>query len=98
MINYHKKVRQSVVNYLAGSPHRPDGVGLTKRDQLPAPLGPLLRVIRNKSPTELRFVMTLLFCTRALKTKPILSTESIEEPYTGKVPSSGEFGREVFAF
>lgn len=98
MINYHKKVRQSVVNYLAGSDHRPDGIGLTRKDRLPAPLGPLLRVIRNQSPSQMRLVMTLLFCTRALKTEPVLSTESIEEPYKGKVPSSGELGREVFRF
>lgn len=92
MISYHKRVRQSVINYLSGSELRPARIGFTK-DRLPRCLGPsILATVRSKTPgVSLRLVLSLLFCTRALILPPAPDIKPIVEPYNGKVPPYFEF-------
>lgn len=68
------------MNYLSGNPERVEGVRLTTLDRLPVALGPLLRVVRDQDPVLLRLVMTVLFSSRALRTKATPSIEPIVSP------------------
>lgn len=74
-----KAVRLNVLNYLSGNPERDRSVKLSAHG-IPACLGPLRKVVAEQSPDKLRFVLTILFSTRALKTRPDPSIEPIVGP------------------
>jgi hypothetical protein len=77
LIKYIKLVRTSFFNYLSGSKERPKGIGLTC-DGLPKVLGPLIPEIRkaDSATNYVPLLITILMCTRSLKTgkKPDTST------------------------
>jgi len=90
-ITFSKAIRANVMNYLSGNPERVEGVRITTSDGLPVGLGPLLRVVRDQDPVKLRLVMTVLFCTRFLKTVPSPSLDPIVAPLNkgtnfGRIP------------
>lgn len=69
LINLAKVARTNLLNYLSGNPERVPGIRLTASG-IPKFLGPvLIKRIMNDDPVILRFVLTLLFSTRSLKTK-----------------------------
>jgi hypothetical protein len=80
-INYIKSVRLCLWNYLAKTPLKAvPGVRVTS-DGLPVCLGALIPLIRGSgSPVLLRFLNTLLVCTRALKIRTPVDTSSITLP------------------
>lgn len=72
--------RTNLLNYLSGNPVRLKGVKLTASG-IPVFLGPrLIKAIIDKDPVVLRFVLTVLFSTRSLKTKASPDIETITDP------------------
>jgi hypothetical protein len=69
------------MNYLSGNPERFPGVRYTS-DGLPLCLGPLLKHYRAACPPReiLQFTNTILFSTRALKTKADPNFDTITAP------------------
>jgi len=82
MIKTAKQSRLYVTRFLSGQPLTEDSefVQLTK-DRLPSKLGPeLLRIVRRGSAVERRWLLTLLYSTRALVLPVSPDYESIEAP------------------
>jgi hypothetical protein len=67
MIKYAKLARLYVVSHLSGQPlkKKTQGIKLTK-DWLPSALGDLLRIVRRGTTAEKRWLLTILYSTRAL--------------------------------
>jgi hypothetical protein len=79
-IAYVKAIRGNLLNYLSGNPIRIPGVRVTSSG-LPKALGPLVKYIeKGASPALLQFVLTILFSTRSLKSRPELKIQPIEDP------------------
>lgn len=80
------------MNYLSGNPIKIPGVRVTSSG-IPKALGPLVKYIeKGASPALLQFILTILFSTRSLKSRPELKIKPIEEP-SKRSDSSLEFGR-----
>lgn len=82
MIKTAKAIRLYVTRHLSGQPLTTSepGIKLTK-DWLPVKLGPdLLRIVRRGTPAEKRWLLTLLYSTRALELPLSPDYESIEAP------------------
>lgn len=78
-IAYQKAIRAGVMNYLSGNPLRPEGVRCTTKG-IPVCLGPLGYRLESQNLDFIQILVSLLFASRALVTKPILSTDSITAP------------------
>lgn len=80
-IAFVKAVRGNYLNYLSGNPERFPGVGLTNSG-LPRVFGPLLKHFSGSGPRAemLRFLNTILFCTRGLKTSAEFKFDTIVAP------------------
>jgi len=79
MISLVKAMRSDVLSYLSGNPSRSGRVRLT-RDGLPTHLGPLVNKLRDGSLLSKRFVLTVLFATRALRAGKTPDTNPITDP------------------
>nr|UPW42158.1 MAG: putative RNA dependent RNA polymerase [Guangdong mito-like virus 4] len=78
-IAYVKAIRTNVMNYLSGNPERVRIVKLAAGG-IPMCLGPLRKVVIEQNPIKLRFVLTILFSTRALKLKSEPDIDAIIAP------------------
>jgi len=67
------------MNYLSGNSYRDRSVRLSAGG-IPACLGPLRRIVIEQDPVKLRFVLTILFSSRALKSSPNPSIAPIVDP------------------
>jgi len=75
-----KVSRANILNYLSGNPERLIGVSLTANG-IPKFLGPkLIKAVMDKDPTKLRFILTVLFSTRSLKTGASPDIKTITDP------------------
>lgn len=90
LISFFKVVRSNVLNYFSGNPHRVPGVRL-RSSGLPVCLGGLAIDIEQGKLTslELRFLLTVLFSSRALKEEPKPSIEPIISPLKKGADLSG---------
>jgi hypothetical protein len=80
LINYVKRLRGQLFNYLSGSDKREPGVKVTF-DGIPNAFGSLIEIIRGGgTPDILPFLTTILCSTRALSPRKEISTESITAP------------------
>jgi hypothetical protein len=81
LFQFTKTVRGNLLNYLSGNPIRIPGVAL-RPSGIPKCLGGLAeRIEKGKIPTlGLRFILTVLFSTRSLKSSPSPDLESIVGP------------------
>lgn len=82
MIKTAKAMRLYVTRHLSGQPltSQTNGIQLTK-DWLPAKLGPdLLRITRRGTPAEKRWLLTVLYSTRAIELPVDPDYESISAP------------------
>lgn len=79
-IAFTKAVRGNLLNYLSGNKIKLPNVRL-RSSGLPSVLGPLAEKIENNelTPMGLKFLMTILFSTRGLKTPPVEDTKSITD-------------------
>lgn len=85
-IEYCKNTRLALLHYLSGEfpEKRVVGIALT-RDGLPKVLGPLIPKLKGYGPFplfEVRMVLTILFCTRALSLGDSITCESIVKPHS----------------
>jgi len=85
-----KSVRSNYINYLSGNPERDCKTRCTK-DGLPVILGDLIPIIRGGSGKEIYIILTILYSTRALKTKANPNTDSITQPFNGDVTNLSMF-------
>jgi hypothetical protein len=67
------------MNYLSSNSERVEGCKLSAGG-IPTCLGPLRKRVIEQNPVILRFVLTLLFSTRALKSEAQPDIESIVAP------------------
>lgn len=84
MVSVLKEIRNCVTRYVAGDPilsskHR---LGLTHRG-IPKCLGPLVPIIKDRKPEDLRLVMTLLSLSKLEEGDGTLDVTSIVSPFTG---------------
>lgn len=81
MIKYAKQARLYVTRHLSGHPltESTQGIKLTK-DWLPIALGDLLGIVRRGSTAEKRWLLTILYSTRALAAGKVPNYDDITAP------------------
>jgi hypothetical protein len=78
-LKFAKSVRTNTMNYLSSNSERVEGCKLSAGG-IPSCLGPLRKRVIEQNPVILRFVLTLLTSTRALKSEAFPDIESIIAP------------------
>jgi len=90
LISFNKSMRSNLLNYLSGNPLRDRETAVTE-DGVPVLLGNLIPYIRGRQYKVISVVLTILYCTRSLKTKPEPDFEPIVAPFKGDLSNVSMF-------